>query len=312
MNMQIMKEMKKLIIFGYGFQGVACFKAFKNSEEYCFIGFADNNRDKQGNIACGFPIRSFEEVVQESVDQTISVIIAANAWNEIALQFEKSNGNVNIEGIWQNGRLRPYSCPMTFEKLDFSKPVKLYAGDICDEVHMEDKNLYGLSLHRQDEKHIRFDITEKYPLPDCCIDHYQAEDVLEHIALDWVVPAINEIYRILKKGALFRVCLPDYFSPIKKEFSMKSVRGEILFDPSGGGDYREGNVVNGGHVWFPNYLMVRELLDKTKFRDVRFLCYYTEQEEFVCNGVDMSLGYVTRYNLENADGNYSLVVDCYK
>ena len=120
---------------------------------------------------------------------------------------------------------------MTFERLDLSKQITLYAGDICDEEHLKNPNLYGLSIHKADKRHILADITNEYPLPDNSIYSYQAEDVLEHIEPQKLVDTINEIYRILGDG-VFRICLPDYNSPYLKNISMKSKEGRILFDPT--------------------------------------------------------------------------------
>jgi len=38
----------------------------------------------------------------------------------------------------------------------------------------------------------------------------QSEDVMEHIEYDLLKNTINDIYRILKPGGLFRLSMPDY------------------------------------------------------------------------------------------------------
>ena len=179
---------------------------------------------------------------------------------------------------------------------------------------MSNPDLYGLSIHKADVRHILHDITERYPLPDDSIYSYQAEDVLEHIEIAKLPDTINEVYRILRKGGLFRICLPDYFSPHLNAVSMKDRDGNLLFDATGGGNYGKDGVSDGGHVWFPDYGNVRELLQKTKFQDIRFLCYHTEDGRLVRKKIDFEKGHINRVPKLDEPNKpvYSIVVDCYK
>lgn len=302
--------MKNIIIFGYGMEGVSLYRKLKNHKEYRIIGFADNSIHKQGMKVDNLLIYSVNELVELKKKQDFSVVIAARAWYQVGAQLEENN--ISIEGIYVDGELEAY-YRMTFDKLDLTKGVKLYAGDICDEVHMQDECLYGLSINRADKRHILHDITIEYPLPDNSIEGYQAEDVLEHITINKLVPAINEIYRILKPGGCFRICLPDYFSPYLKSISMKDNAGNIVFDPTGGGTYGVNGVENGGHVWFPTYKNISEILGETLFNKIDFLCYYTENEELVKGELDFSKGYIRRVPTDEVNGiYYSIVIDCYK
>lgn len=250
---------------------------------------------------------SIHDVVELRERNDFSVIIAANKWFEIGQQLEECD--IVIEGIYYNGKFTKYDR-MSFERLDLSKQIKLYAGDICDEVHMSEPNLYGLSINKADSRHILHDITERYPLPDNSIYAYQAEDVLEHIEISKLTDTINEVFRILKNQGLFRICLPDYFSPYLRNISMKNKSGNIIFDPTGGGNYDENGVSNGGHIWFPNYLNVHDLLTRTMFEKIDFLCYHTQRGELIKKEIDFTKGYVNR--IANKQNIYSIVVDCYK
>jgi len=78
-----------------------------------------------------------------------------------------------------------------------------------------------------------------------------------------------------------------------------------------------GKVVNGGHVWFPNYKTVRTILEKTKFKDIRFYHYYDKNGKPVTHSIDYSNGFVQRTpdNDERVQNPYrpmSIVVDCIK
>ena len=95
---------------------------------------------------------------------------------------------------------------------------------------------------------------------------------------------------------------------------MHDKNGNIVFDPTGGGSYGMNGVENGGHVWFPNYDNVKELLQKTMFKNIDFLCYHTKEEEVVMKDIDFSLGHINRIPTEIREREliYSIVVDCRK
>lgn len=198
-------------------------------------------------------------------------ILVVNAWHVIGRELEKNR--IKVIGLYNNGKICEYKS-LKWSDIDFNNPVHLYAGDICDEHHMADANLYGLSICKTDNKHLYHDITWKYPLEDNTVDLYQAEDVLEYIDYELIPSVIDEIYRIMKPGTTFRICLPDYNSPYLKEASMFSDDGIILFDPTGGGQFEDGRVQNGGHVWFPTINNVRIVLNKTKYKNIEYLCYW--------------------------------------
>lgn len=301
----------QIIIFGYGFEGVKLYRELANHDQYEVIGFADNSPYKQHKSVGKHTIMSLNDLIDLKSEEDFSVIIAANRWFVIGEQLEKYH--INIEGIYRNGKVCKYDR-MCFERLDLSKKIVLYAGDIADDVHMSEPNLYGLSINKADSKHILHDITNRYPLPDNSIYLYQAEDVLEHIAFEKLVDAINEIYRILCEGGLLRICLPDYYSAYLRDISMRDEDGNIVFDPTGGGNFGVNGVENAGHVWFPNYSIVQDLLDRTKFNKIDFLCYHTAKGELIKKNIDFTKGYVKR--LPKADEEdrpvYSIVVDCYK
>ena len=86
---------------------------------------------------------------------------------------------------------------------------------------------------------------------------------------------------------------------------MHDKNGNIVFDPTGGGSYGMNGVVNGGHVWFPNYDNVRELLENTMFQNVDFLCYHTKDEKLVMKDIDFSLGHIKRIPTEIAEKDKS-------
>lgn len=300
-----------LVIFGYGMEGVKLYRKLRTNSKYRFIGFADNSPYKQGGMVGKHRIFSMNDLINLKADINFSVIIAANRWFDIGEELEKNH--IHIEGIYRKGDICQYDR-MCFERLDLTKEIMLYAGDIPSDIYMSNPDLYGLSINKADARHILHDITNRYPLPDNSIAAYQAEDVLEHIAFEKLTSTIDEIYRILKKDGIFRICMPDYYSAYLSDISMKNEEGEIIFDPTGGGTLDENGVGNLGHVWFPNYDIVRELLEKTRFKNVEFLCYHTQKGKLIRKKIDFSKGYINRLPREGETNRpvYSMVVDCYK
>ena len=208
-----------------------------------------------------------------------------------------------------------FSSKVSFDDLVKKEFICLYAGDVPQ------NDLYnkfvGLSLSQSNSQHIKHDVKKRLPLDNSCVDIYQSEDVFEHIELEKLPPIINEIYRVLKPGGIFRLSLPDYQCDILYNRTRKSEKGELLFDPDGGGMFADGKVVEGGHVWFPQYKTVRALLEKTNFKDIRFYHYYDESGKGITKPIDYTIGHVMRTpdhdsRVMDPYRPMSIVVDCIK
>jgi SAM-dependent methyltransferase len=201
--------------------------------------------------------------------------------------------------------------------------VNLYAGDLPDMPEYRSHQMVGLSLSQKDDWHIRHDVSKPLPIPDESVDVYQSEDVFEHIEYDRLPATISEIYRVLKPGGLFRLSVPDYRCDILSNRTIKDPEGNFLFDPGGGGAYKrrlpfgEKRVVNGGHVWFPRYEAVSQLLAGTKFSKIDFLHYYDENSLPHTERIDYTKGFVKRTpdndtRVSSPFRPMSIVVDCIK
>jgi SAM-dependent methyltransferase len=212
--------------------------------------------------------------------------------------------------------LRKFVGPKaSFEQILKQERIYLYAGDLPTDIHYE--KYVGLSLSQSDRRHIRHDVTERLPLPDACVDVYQSEDVFEHIEPKRLTSVIKEIYRVLKPGGIFRLSMPDYGCDILQARTLKNNSGELVFDPGGGGSYKNGKVVGGGHVWFPRYESVKAIIDATQFADVTFYHYYNLSGHPVTRPIDYSIGYVMRTpdhdsRVSDPYRPMSIVVDCRK
>lgn len=206
---------------------------------------------------------------------------------------------------------------LTFDDIKNRDYIFLYAGDVPRRKEYDIEGIVGLAIRRATYRTILHDICQKYPLKDNSVDAYQAEDVFEHIEYDKLVDVINEIYRVLKPGAYFRLSVPDYGCDILYNRSKKDESGNIIFDPDGGGKYQDGKVIDGGHVWFPTYEKVLALIEKSDFSKYEFYHYYDENGNSVTKEIDYSKGYVIRTpdhdkRVQDPYRAMSLVVDLYK
>jgi len=204
---------------------------------------------------------------------------------------------------------------LNFQNLSNREYIYLYAGDVPKNGKYD--KYIGISLWQSNAQHIKHDILQKYPLQDNCVDIYQSEDVFEHIEPNMLPDIINEIYRVLKPNGIFRLSVPDYRCDILYHRSLKNLRGELVFDPDGGGNFNDRKVINGGHVWFPTYEAVKEILNKTNFTDVSFYHYYDELGRGIVKPIDYSIGHITRTpdndkRVQNPYRPLSIVLDCIK
>ena len=168
---------------------------------------------------------------------------------------------------------------MNFEKLKKRENIYLYAGENFYEKWEEYKsktkfNWIGIWYHMDtmlegqnlgfisennpaNLYNIKHDITKRHDLNDNSVDIYQSEDVFEHIEYNKLLSSINDIYRILKPNGLFRLSIPDFNQQKLIDRCLKK-NDIIYFDPGGGGEYKDGKVINGGHVWFPTINLVKK------------------------------------------------------
>jgi|TARA_B110000116_G_scaffold268454_1_gene282541 SAM-dependent methyltransferase len=211
---------------------------------------------------------------------------------------------------------------MIFKDIINNDHIYLYCGDLSKQRrNYTNIPFIGLSLNNNLGYHIKHDITKPFLLRDNSVDIVQSEDVMEHIEYNMLRKTINEIFRILKPGGLFRLSMPDYKCDILYNRSEKDKNGNIIFDKNGGGRYDNINkkVVLGGHVWFPNYSSVKSLLDSTNFSSskLHYLHYYDNNNNPITNKIDYSKGYISRTpdhdnRVKNPYRPMSIVVDCYK
>src|SRR5215469_10705022 len=113
---------------------------------------------------------------------------------------------------------------------------KLYAGNLAPTLPQFATH-YGLALHPASAKDIQHDMRSSLSVPDSSIAVFQSEDVFEHIEYQKIGRILDEIFRVLRPDGLFRLSVPDYRCPLLRDRSIKDDKGNILFDPGGGGRF---------------------------------------------------------------------------
>lgn len=206
---------------------------------------------------------------------------------------------------------------MTFAEAASFNVLRLYAGDIPSKPLYENEGFIGLSIKQADWNTIKHDITKPFPLENESVDFFQAEDVLEHIPYEALPAVLAEVHRILKPGARMRISVPDYRCDVYANRCERDAAGAIVFDPDGGGWYRDGQLGGGAHLWFPTYEQVKALADGSPFETAHFYHYYTPAGQSVTEPIDYTLGYIDRTpdhdpRVQNPYRALSLVVDLIK
>lgn len=198
-----------------------------------------------------------------------------------------TNFKLSWEHVKNNDRILLYACNMHLNNPAYCTPKQ----------NPSAYNFACLSLNKNNSTHLLHDITKPIPLPDNSVDIYLSEDVFEHLDYNSLPTIINEIYRVLKPGGLFRLAMPDYRCDVLYNRSLKDINGKIIFDPQGGGEFVNGKVIKGGHLWFPTLESTKALLAKTFFNKpgkINYLHYYNTKNKSITNKIDYSLCYVRR------------------
>jgi len=151
-------------------------------------------------------------------------------------------------------------------------------------------NFVSLALEPKHEREVRHDLTAALPYPDNSIAKVQAQDVLEHLPLERVPFVLDEIYRVLKPGGVFRLSVPDYRSPVHRRRSVYDWRGRVTGDLMMGaepyfdastGDARIRFTEDGeAHIWFPRYELITHLILKSEIRKSRIVFYQAFLDDF--------------------------------
>ena len=183
----------------------------------------------------------------------------------------------------------------------------LYFGSLgLHERQYQVPNFVGLALHPAHDREVAHDATTALPFADTSIAKVQAQDVLEHLPLDKMPFVLDEIYRVLKPGGVFRLSVPDYRSPVLKRRSIYDARGRVTGDLLMGAtpyfddttsDARVRFSEDGhAHIWFPRYELVTHLILKSEIRksDIKFYQCFLDDHTYLCEPIPENEMFVQR------------------
>lgn len=183
----------------------------------------------------------------------------------------------------------------------------LYFGSLgLHERQYQIPNFIGLALEPAHAREIQHNLADPLPFADGSIAKIQAQDVLEHIAFEKASLVLDEVYRVLKPGGIFRLSVPDYRSPVLKRRSIYDARGRVIGDLMMGatsyldaatGDARVRFSEDGeAHLWFPRYELITHLVLKSEIRKagIHFYQGFLDDHSFLCEPVPENEMYVLR------------------
>jgi SAM-dependent methyltransferase len=188
-------------------------------------------------------------------------------------------------------------------------------------------NFIGLALEPAHDREMRHDLTAALPYAQSSIAKVQAQDVLEHLPFDKVPFVLDEIYRVLQPGGVFRLSVPDYRSPVQKRRSIYDARGRVVGDLLMGatsyldattGEARVRFSDDGeAHVWFPRYELVTHLVLKSEIRKAQIHFYqgFLDDHTYLCEPLPDDEMYVQRavpYDRRAGGAPTSIIADFVK
>jgi SAM-dependent methyltransferase len=183
----------------------------------------------------------------------------------------------------------------------------LYFGSLgLHERQFQIPNFTGLALHPAHDREIKHNLADPLPFADNAIAKIQAQDVLEHVAFEKVSFVLDEVYRVLKPGGIFRLSVPDYRSPVLKRRSIYDGRGRVIgdlmmgatsyLDPATGEARVRFSEDGEAHLWFPRYELITHLVLKSEIRKaaIHFYQGFLDDHSFLCEPVPENEMYVLR------------------
>jgi SAM-dependent methyltransferase len=183
----------------------------------------------------------------------------------------------------------------------------LYFGSLgLHERQYQIPNFIGLALQPAHDREIQHNLTDPLPFPDGGIAKIQAQDVLEHVAFEKAAAILDEVYRVLRPGGIFRLSVPDYRSPVLKRRSIYDARGRVIGDLLMGansyldretGDARVRFSEDGdAHLWFPRYELITHLVLKSEIRKaaIHFYQGFLDDHSYLCEPVPENEMFVQR------------------
>lgn len=213
-------------------------------------------------------------------------------------------------------------CNQTIDKF-------IYFGNLYPhEPQFQSGLFYGLALTPRFERDIAHDARKNMPFADGSVKGFQSQDVFEHIPYQKIPAIMDDIFRCLQKGGIFRLSLPDYNSPLLRRRSVYDADGNILCDLAMGGMVSA--TLNDGvqagfageegdsHIWFPTFNTVLPLILTSEIRKcdtIQIHHAWIDKDKWICKPFEQGVMPVSRVPPHDmrADGKpISIVIDFIK
>ncbi len=208
------------------------------------------------------------------------------------------------------------------------EPGYIYFGNLLPREEQYKSGLFrGLALAPKYDRDIAHDARQRMLFADDSVRGFQSQDVFEHIAFEKLPAILDDIYRCLCPGGIFRMSVPDYHAAVLRRRSVYDADGRILCDLMMGGrvESLKGDGVQvhlapggGSHLCFPTHDQVLRLILASKVRKCETITVHQawlNAREFVCNEFEQSIMPVTRTPGRDARAEgkpLSIVVDFVK
>lgn len=204
----------------------------------------------------------------------------------------------------------------------------VYFGNLFpDEPQYKSDKFIGLALDVRFDKDVLHDARSPMKFEDDSVPGFQSQDVFEHIEFSKIPSILDDIYRCLKPGGLFRLSLPDYRSPVLSRRSAYNFRGEVILDVAMGGSLaasHNGEIVaklpsdGSAHLWHPKIEDIYNVIVKSNIRKcskILFHHYWKSSFDYVADEFDQTQMPVSRTppkDMRAGGGPISIVVDFIK
>ncbi len=172
----------------------------------------------------------------------------------------------------------------------------LYYGNLNPSEPQYNSDFIGLAKYPRHDKEIYHDACERLPFKDGVVLKIQSQDVFEHIEFERVTAILDDIYRVLAPGGVFRLSVPDYRCSMQTMRCVFDDKGRIIADTMMGGSVvfneaagtAEAKFTDQGdaHLWFPTIEIIRTLIegsDISRCSKVQFHHYFAEDGRQVVN-----------------------------
>lgn len=165
-----------------------------------------------------------------------------------------------------------WSAPQGWRNFDSSPTLRFERLPIIGSLYRKNENRFPTNVEYGD-------IVRGLPVRDGSVDGVYCSHVLEHLALSDFRVALQNTYKVLRPGGIFRLVLPD-LRVLARQYLQREDDGaalEFIQKTGMGREYRGRGIKsfliswlgNSQHLWMWDYKSMRNELRKVGFTEVR-------------------------------------------